>query len=197
MHENSFYECSDDNVPQKFREDQFLSLHDNSILDSGNVSSNLVILAKNGRIGFEEKIGEALSELSSIYWDIVIFTEARCETDNYHLEGDHLLLASGFRNEASGVAILVHKRDVHSKIKYEKCNSRIMSVEINFHGQAFLCIACYLPPAGYAEEEFKENYDLLDNLISRARKKSKQIICGGDFQTEFDPSLHRGMLLMH
>ena len=34
-------------------------------------------------------------------------------------------------------------------------------------------------------------------MISRARKKNKQIICGGDFQTEFDPSLHRGMLLMH
>ena len=67
LHENSFSECSDGNVLQKFREDKFCSLHDNSILDSGNVSSNLVILAKNGLIEFEEKIGEALSELSSIY----------------------------------------------------------------------------------------------------------------------------------
>ena len=75
-----------------------------------DMDENLVILTKNARIGSQEKMTR-LSELNDMKWDAILFTEARHNSGKFEISSGHVLIAMGSRSEASGVAILIHKRD--------------------------------------------------------------------------------------
>ena len=159
-------------------------------------NDRLIAFTKNARIGSEERIAEALVELSQIEWDIILFTEARCDTGEYHLDGNHILFSSGCRSEASGVAILVNAKHAKKKLKVSRKSFRIMGIEMKIGQTQYLIISCYLPHVGYAEDVLKETYLILDHMIDKGRRNNKRIVVGGDFQTEYDVALYREMKLI-
>ena len=134
--------------------------------------------------------------MRDIDWDRIIFPKARHESGKFEIADGHILFAVGNRQEASGVAILVHNKHVRNKMKHYVHNHRLLQLNINLSGVNFAIFGCYLPHAGYAEENVRSLYDLMSCQISRARSQRRNIVVAGDFQTELDVNLHRGLMLL-
>ena len=110
-------------------------------------------------MGTEEQIAVALLELSLHQWDFAIFSEARAPTGKCDLDGNHILFASGQKNEASEVAILVYAKWRHAKIKCHRVNHRVMAIDAKIYNKRTRIIAAYLPHAGYDDIALASTYD--------------------------------------
>ena len=71
-----------------------------------------------------------------------------------------------------------------------------MGIEMKIGQKQYFIILCYLPQNGYGEDILKETYLILDHMIDKGRRNNKRIVVGGDFQTEYDVALCRGMKLI-
>ena len=139
----------------------------------------MVILAKNARIGSEERLQHVIAELDSMYWDIVLFSETRAPSASIVVSGGHTLHTSGKNHDATGVGILIHARHSGKKVAVN-ISDRVMYVDVELHGKACRAIAAYLPHAGFPAMFADEVYEQLSSCCRTARI----CIVGGDFQTE-------------
>ena len=55
-------------------------------------------------------------------------------------------------------------------------------------------VAVYSPHDGFADEIVANTYNEVDETISRAKRKKRKIIIGGDFQCDID-EIERGAFL--
>ena len=112
------------------------------------------------------------------------------------MNGNHVLFASGSRDIASGVGILVKSQNVQRRMKIHRMSDRVMSVDMTFYGKKYRVVAIYLPHAGYDESFIFEIYGQAQVVIDQALQNSMNIIVGGDFQTELNQILPRGQILL-
>ena len=141
-------------------------------------------------------MAEVILKLSNMSSDIIIFTEARAETDRCLLDGNLVLFISGSRDFASGVEIRVSSQNVQRRMKIHRMSDRVMSVDMAFHGKKYRVVAIYLPHAGYDESFIFEIYGQVQVLIDQALQNSMNIIVGGDFQMELNQRLSRDQILL-
>ena len=73
-----------------------------------------MLIQKNGRLHNDERLAEALAEVSSMQWDIIIiFSEMRSSHDIVGLDHgfqSHVCFGIGKKTHAAGVVILMHAR---------------------------------------------------------------------------------------
>ena len=77
------------------------------------VSHNFHVYTKNGMPHNDERLAEVLAEVSSMQWDVIIFSETRSSHDIIELDDgvqSHICFGIGKKTGAAGVAILMHAR---------------------------------------------------------------------------------------
>ena len=111
------------------------------------------------------------------------------------MQDNYILFSSGARNEASGVAILLHAKYCRDVKYVQRLSHRVMSIDTRFNGLNFRLIAAYLPHAGYDEESLSEGYDQIQMLVDDASSKNMKIVIGGDFHVELSEDSSRGEML--
>ena len=87
-------------------------MHVESKRDS-EVNHSFHIYTKNARLHNDERLAEVLAEVSSMQWDIIIFSETRSSHDIVELDDggqSHVCLGIRKKINAAGVAILMHAR---------------------------------------------------------------------------------------
>ena len=130
---------------------------------------------------------EILAELDGISWDVILFTETRKASEILELNDGHRLYCSGTEGLATGVAILIHAKYAKFKVDHYFKSDRVMeiSIELNRNSCANF-MSVYLPHDGFTDEIVANTYEEVDELISIAKRKTRKIVIGGDFQYDID-----------
>ena len=149
--------------------------------DNRFVADTLHVYTKNARINTEQRVVALLSELSSISWHSICFSETRCLTQDVVLQGGHRLIAHLESKQASGVAILIHREFVDKFLRKHSISNRVLAVDVRVGHKVCRIISCYLPHAGYHQDVFMETLDQITALTMEAQNQNKAVVIGGDF----------------
>ena len=136
-----------------------------------------------------------LEELHDMHWDIVVLTETWrsdiCE--ELPLEGGHIFYGSGGVKGRCGVGFLVHDR--HKNCKFKHINERVAFIDFKFKSQSVRIFGVYMPHSQHPDEEVETVYEILQEKLHAARRKSFSCIVAGDmnaqvggFQEHDDPA---------
>ena len=157
--------------------------------------NGFVVATKNARLSNADRLMEILAELYDISWDVILFTETRRASGIFQLDNGHVLYCSGIEGSATGVAILVNAKYAKCKIDHYFKSDRVMEVSMKLSPNNYVSfVSVYLPHDGFADEIIANTYNEVDEIISRAKRKKRKIIIGGDFQCDID-EYERGSFL--
>ena len=100
------------------------------------------------------------------------------------------MLASSEPTVAAGVAILINCRHARN-IKYSHApSSRICFVDMMMEAGVTRFVATYTPHMGYSNHDLYRYYDqLITWVLDDARRQSRTIVVGGDFNTQLNVGL--------
>ena len=135
-----------------------------------------------------------IGELDGCDWDIISFSETRCDWGVATLPLGAKLLTSTQHTQSAGVAVLVHKHHVKSVLKHFVQSERLMYVDLALPGCIVRCISVYMPHMGYPAEELETVYEQLHQIVEAASRLGLKVLIGGDFNTQLDVG-RRGDLL--
>ena len=74
--------------------------------------NRFIIFAKNARVLSVPKLTQLLAELSTISWDVILFSETRRPSGKHISDGGHVLFTHLEDNMYAGVGILLHAKHV-------------------------------------------------------------------------------------
>ena len=135
-----------------------------------------------------------IGELDGCDWDIICFSETRCDWGVATLPLGAKLLTSTQHTQSAGVAVLVHKHHVKSVLRHFVQSERLMYVDLALPGCIVRCISVYMPHMGYPAEELETVYDQLHQIVEAASRLGLKVVIGGDVNTQLDVG-RRGDLL--
>ena len=130
-----------------------------------------------------------VSELSTMEWDIILFSEARAPTNIVDLDNGCRLYTSFGTNIAAGVGILVNAHLVPHIIGHKCISDRVMCVQFQLGTKKLCCYAVYIPHCGYDIQLYDHTYDQLQTDAIRSINDGYRLIIGGDFNTQIDIAL--------
>lgn len=119
------------------------------------VNHNFHVYTKNARLHNDERLAEVLGEVSSMQWDIIIFSETRGSHDIVELDDgvhSHMCFGIGRQTSAAGVAILLHARHKKRIKQNVVLSERVLYVDVEVARKKIRIIAAYAPHAGYSEQ---------------------------------------------
>ena len=153
------------------------------------VNHTFHVYTKNARLHNDERLAEMLAEVSSMQWDIIIFSETRSSHDIVELDDgvqSHVCFGIGKTTRAAGVAILMHAR--HKKWAKRKVvlSERVLYVDVQIGKIKIRIIAAYAPHAGYSEQDFTNFFEQLHSALHGAYKDGCGVILGGDLNLQID-----------
>ena len=146
--------------------------------------NDFVIFAKNGGISSNIQLTKLLSELSSITWDIVLFSETRTRSGKQILDGGHILYTHLQDNHCAGVGILLHAKHVKSSQVVHAISDRILALDFVVNHIRIRAVAVYMPHCGYSADHFEQTADQLRCVLDEATQQRRRIIVGGDFNSQ-------------
>ena len=153
------------------------------------VNHNFHVYTKNARLHNDERLAEVLAEVSSMQWDIIIFSETRGSHDIVELDDgvhSHMCFGIGKQTSAAGVAILLHARHKKRVKQNVVLSERVLYVDVEVARKKLRIIAAYAPHAGYSEQDFANFLEQLHSAIHGAYKDGRQVILGGDLNLQID-----------
>ena len=121
------------------------------------VSHSFHVYTKNARLHNDERLAEVLAEVSSMQWDVIIFSETRSSHDIIELDDgvqSHVCFGIGRKTSAAGVAILMHSRHKKWAKRNVVLSERVLYVDVQIGKNKIRIIAAYAPHAGYSEQDF-------------------------------------------
>ena len=92
------------------------------------------VYTKNARLHNDERLAEVLAEVSSMQWDVIIFSETRSSHDIIELDDgvqSHICFGIGKKNKMrQGVAILMHARHKKWAKRNVVLSERVLYVDV-------------------------------------------------------------------
>ena len=159
-----------------------------------SVVSSLRVFTKNACISSSKRLAVVLSELQSVSWHIVLFSETRASSGSVILDGGHKLFTFLGDHRYAGVGILVHADLVADVCRVHRVSGRVLAVDLRRGGHVFRIVSLYCPHGGYEIADLEEVYHQLYVLLLEAQRRNLRIIVGGDFNTVVGVG-DRGILL--
>ena len=146
-----------------------------------SVVSSLRVFTKNACISSSKRLAVVLSELQSVSWHIVLFSETRAASRSVVLDGGHKLFAFLGDHRYAGVDILVHADLVGDVYRVHRVSGRVLAIDLRRGGCVFRIVSVYCPHGGYEITDLEEMYHQLHVLFLEAQRRNFRIIIGGDF----------------
>ena len=109
---------------------------DRSIVADSNFI-DITVFAKNARLSSDERLLTLTSELESIYWDVILFSEPRAPSGDYFIAGSHRLL---LRFDHDVIATFVHAQHVDVKAIHRN-HDRLLADYLRFGSSFFIFCA--------------------------------------------------------
>ena len=152
-------------------------------------SHNFHVYTKNARRHNDERLAEVLAEVSSMQWDVIIFSETRSSHDIIELDDgvqSHICFGIGSKTIAAGVAILMHARHKKWAKRNVVLSERVLYVDVQIGKNKIRIIAAYAPHAGYSEQDFANFFEQLHSALHGAYRDGRRVILGGDLNLQID-----------
>ena len=153
-------------------------------------SHNVHVYTKNARLHNDERLAEVLAEVSSMQWDVIIFSETRSSHDIIALDDgvqSHICFGIGTKTIAAGVAILMHARHKKWAKRNVVLSERVLYVDVQIGKNKIRIIAAYAPHAGYSEQDFVIFFS--NSYIVHCMVRTEMVVCvilGGDLNLQID-----------
>ena len=147
------------------------------------------VYTKNARLHNDERMAEVLAEISSMQWDVIIFSETRSSHDIIELDDgvhSHVCFGIGKTTRAAGVAILMHARHKKWAKRNVVLSERVLHVDVQIGKNKIRIIAAYAPHAGYSEQDFANFFEQLHSALHGAYRDGRRVILGGDLNLQID-----------
>ena len=125
-----------------------------------------------------------------------MFSETRSFQRNRYIDLQGTNCIPPRSTNASGVAILCHKRHVDAAISVQVVSERLMYLDLKVLTGLVRFVAVYMPHMGYPHHELQTVYDQLHLILDGAARVGAQVVVGGDFNTQLHVG-HRGEVLEH
>ena len=109
-----------------------------------------------------------IGELDGCDWDIICFSETRCDWGVATLALGAKLFTSTQHTQSAAVAVWVHEHHVKSLLEHFVQSERLMYVDVAFPGRIIRCICVYVPHMGYPSKDLETVYEQLHRIVKAA-----------------------------
>ena len=160
-------------VPNRENSDQALSqFHHKFSSNSNNV--NIIVYARNARIGKANQLSILLSELDDLAWDVLFVSEAHSSTEICIIGDGHQLISTLDTDKDEGVVILMSKKRHSSIRQIHRVSVRVMADDCMIGETLTRLISIYFPHSSKpgAAQLLDDCYHQLFSLLDAAHHRN-------------------------
>ncbi|XKL69414.1 hypothetical protein PGB90_007183 [Kerria lacca] len=142
-------------------------------------SSKLIVGTWNVRTLNEVgKLKNLKKEMERMSLDVIGISEVRWPEDCDFWAGEYRMICTGGKNGQAGVGIIMNRKVGTGVQSYIQHSERIILVRIEAKPVPIVLVQVYMPTGSYSDEEIKEIYEELDEVLIGVKGKENLIIMG-------------------